>query len=188
MISVIIPVRNGGEDLRRCLEAIRRQEAGDEVEIVVVDSSSTDGSAELARTLGARVEVIPVEVFNHGATRNLGAELAKGDVLIFTSQDAAAVGDELARAADCSAQDERVAGVYGRQLAIPAPASRALFPRLSVWARARVQEAAGVRRALDGDHDVLERQCGDPSPDLRSFPLRRRHRHERGPGMGARGS
>ncbi len=75
---MIIPVRNGGEDLRRCLEAIRRQETGGEVEIVVIDSSSTDGSAELARSHGAKVHVIPVEEFNHGATRNLGARARAG--------------------------------------------------------------------------------------------------------------
>ena len=42
-----------------------------------MDSASTDGSAELARELGARVEVIAVEEFNHGGTRNRGAELAR---------------------------------------------------------------------------------------------------------------
>ncbi|MGH2922414.1 MAG: glycosyltransferase family 2 protein, partial [Solirubrobacterales bacterium] len=82
MISVVIPVRNAGEDLRRCLEEIARQRTADEVEIVVVDSASTDGSAALARTLGARVHEIPVEEFDHGATRNLGAELARGETLV----------------------------------------------------------------------------------------------------------
>jgi len=120
LISVIIPVRNGGEDLRRCLEAIRNQKVGDgEVEIVVIDSSSTDGSAQLARTLGARVEVIPVEHFNHGATRNLGADLAQGDVLIFTSQDAVAVDSDWLAGLTAPLEDPRVAGVYGRQLAYP---------------------------------------------------------------------
>jgi rhamnosyltransferase len=116
LISVIIPVRNGGEDLRRCLDAINRQDVGDEVETVVIDSSSADGSAELAQRLGARVEVIPLAEFNHGATRNFGAELARGEILVFTSQDAVAPGaDWLARLA-APLTDERVAGVYGRQL------------------------------------------------------------------------
>ncbi|HET8592797.1 MAG TPA: glycosyltransferase, partial [Solirubrobacterales bacterium] len=75
MISVVIPVRNGGEPMRRCLEAIRAQEVADEVEIVVVDSGSTDGTQELARSFGARVHEIEPHEFNHGATRNLGARL-----------------------------------------------------------------------------------------------------------------
>ena len=143
MISVIIPVRNGGEDLRRCLDAIRSQRVDDEVEIVVVDSSSTDGSAELARHYGARVEVIPVEEFNHGATRNLGAELASGETLVFTSQDAAALGDDWLTKLVAPLGEERVAGVYGRQLPNPeaSPPER-YFLDFLYGAGGRVQGAA----------------------------------------------
>ena len=73
MISVVIPVKDGGADLVRCLEAISRQRVDDEVEVVVVDSGSRDGSAARARSLGARVQEIPAHEFNHGRTRNLGA-------------------------------------------------------------------------------------------------------------------
>jgi rhamnosyltransferase len=145
LISVIIPVRNGGEDLRRCLEAIRRQETGGEVEIVVIDSSSTDGSAELARSLGARVEVIPLDQFNHGATRNLGAELARGEMLVFTSQDAAAIGEHWLERLVAPLTDERVAGVYGRQLPHPeATPPERYFLDFLYGPGARVQEAAGT--------------------------------------------
>jgi rhamnosyltransferase len=117
MISIVIPVKNGGSDLRRCLEAIREQRVDDEVEVVVIDSGSTDGSAELAESLGARVHRIPPEQFNHGATRNLGASLARGHVLVFTSQDAHAEGpDTLARLV-APLRDPAVGGVYGRQVA-----------------------------------------------------------------------
>ena len=44
-ISVIIPVYNGGEDFRRCLEALAATGYAN-YEIVVVDDGSTDGSAE----------------------------------------------------------------------------------------------------------------------------------------------
>ena len=44
MISVVIPVKDGGADLMRCLEAIAHQRVDEEVEIVVVDSGSRDGS------------------------------------------------------------------------------------------------------------------------------------------------
>jgi GT2 family glycosyltransferase len=144
LISVIIPVRNGGEDLRRCLTAIGNQRAPGEVEIVVIDSMSTDGSAELARDHGARVQVIPVEEFNHGATRNLGAELAQGDILVFTSQDAVAAGDDWLAHLVAPLDDERVAGVYGRQLPHPgaAPPER-YFLDFLYGPNPRVQEAGG---------------------------------------------
>lgn len=143
MISVIIPVRNGGEDLRRCLEAIRGQDVGDdEVEVVVVDSSSSDGSGELARSYGACVEVIPVEEFNHGATRNLAGRLAAGDILVFTSQDAAALGDDWLTQLIAPLEDQRVAGVYGRQLPHPdASPPEKFFLDFLYGPSARVQEA-----------------------------------------------
>jgi rhamnosyltransferase len=117
LISVVIPVKDGGTDLVRCLEAVARQQVDDEVEVVVVDSGSSDGSALRAHRLGARVHSISPKAFNHGRTRNLGAELARGDVLVFTTQDAyAADARWLATLVAPLREDARVAGVYGRQL------------------------------------------------------------------------
>jgi rhamnosyltransferase len=117
VISVVIPVLNGGPDLVRGLEAIGHQVADEEVEIVVVDSGSQDGSVEAARAHGARVHEIPASEFGHGRTRNLGAELARGEILVFTSQDAVAASETwLATLARSLARGVGVAGAYGRQL------------------------------------------------------------------------
>ncbi len=117
MISIIIPVRNEGLRIVRCLEAIGRQQIESEVEVLVIDSGSTDGSARRARALGARVHEIPPERFNHGATRNLGAELARGDTLVFLSGDAYPADDEwLASLIAPLSAGHSVAGAYGRQL------------------------------------------------------------------------
>lgn len=117
MISVVVPVKDGGDDLVRCLDAIGTQDVDDEVEVVVVDSGSTDGSGHRARELGARVHTIPPGRFDHGGTRNLGAELARGEILVFTTQDAhAADGGWLRALTEPLVRDATVAGVYGRQL------------------------------------------------------------------------
>jgi rhamnosyltransferase len=85
--------------------------------VVVVDSGSSDDSVEVARSHGARVHEIPASEFGHGRTRNLGAELASGDVLVFTSQDAFAADESwLARLVRPLAGGDRIAGAYGRQL------------------------------------------------------------------------
>jgi rhamnosyltransferase len=118
VISVVIPVKDGGSDLVRCLEAIRSQKLDDEIEVVVIDSGSSDGSPERARSFGAQVHEIPPEEFGHGHARNIGAGHAKGDVLVFTSQDAyAADEDWLASLVAPLAAEPDVAGVYGRQIA-----------------------------------------------------------------------
>jgi rhamnosyltransferase len=117
LISVVIPVKNGGIDLARCLSAIERQLVDDEVEVVIVDSGSEDGSVDLARGFGARVYEIPPTEFHHGRTRNLGAHEARGDVLVFTSQDAYAANESwLATLSTPLRSDDKVAGAYGRQL------------------------------------------------------------------------
>lgn len=117
MISVVIPVKDGGEDLRRCLSGIRRQRGEEPVEIVVVDSGSRDDSVAVAQAHDALVREIPAHTFSHGASRNLGASMASGDILVFISQDAHPEDDRwLERLTAPLRADERVAGVYGRQL------------------------------------------------------------------------
>jgi rhamnosyltransferase len=142
-VSIVIPVKDGGDDLRRCLEAIARQ---DQVpyELIVVDSGSTDGSDELALAHGARVERIAPETFNHGSTRNLGAEMARGEILVFTSQDAYAAGRDWLAHLVAPLADERVAGVYGRQLAHEdAHPPERYFMDFLYGAQGRVQVASG---------------------------------------------
>ena len=105
---------------------------------MVVDSGSTDGSPERARAAGAVVHEIPPEEFGHGRTRNLGVELARGELVVFTSQDA--VADDSGWLARLVAAARSGPGRRGR-VRPPAPSSgrpaaRALLPRLHVRARA----------------------------------------------------
>jgi rhamnosyltransferase len=117
MISVLVPVKDGGADLARCLDAINSQATGEDVEIVVVDSGSSDGSPARARELGARVYEVPPNEFNHGRTRNLAAQHARGDVLVFTTQDAYPEDESwLNRLVTPLHARDDIAGVYGRQL------------------------------------------------------------------------
>ena len=144
MISIVIPVKDGGEDLVACLGAIARQEVDEEFEVVVVDSGSRDGSVEVARSHGAKVQEIDPAEFNHGATRNLGARLAGGDILVFISQDAEAVRPDWLRLLTAPLRDDdELAGVYGRQLARDdaVPPER-FFLDFLYGPRPRVQEIA----------------------------------------------
>jgi rhamnosyltransferase len=117
VISVVIPVKDGGRDLDRCLAGIAAQRTDEEVEVVVVDSGSSDGSPDRARAAGAIVHEIPPEEFGHGRTRNVGVRVARGELVAFTSQDAVADDDRwLARLAAAARSGPDVAGAYGRQL------------------------------------------------------------------------
>lgn len=87
-ISVIIPVKNGSQTLEKCLQSIRKQTCANEIEIIILDSQSTDNSRDIAALYGAMVIEVKKQDFNHGLTRNLGVKYASGELLFFTVQDA----------------------------------------------------------------------------------------------------
>ena len=88
MVSVAIPVLNGARELETLLPALRAQRIDAELEILVADSESTDGSADVARRHGATVIPVPRATFSHGGTRNLLVERAAGDHVALLTQDA----------------------------------------------------------------------------------------------------
>jgi O-antigen biosynthesis protein len=93
-ISVIIPTRNAGDEFPLLLRKLKAQKGIREVEIIVVDSGSSDETMRFGRDAGATVVEIPAESFNHGFARNRGAEQATGDLLLFTVQDALPMTEE----------------------------------------------------------------------------------------------
>ncbi len=87
-VSIIIPTKNAGEDFELNLKMLINQKGFSSIEIVVVDSGSTDNTIHLAQKYNARVITIRPDEFSHSYARNLGAENATGDYLLFTVQDA----------------------------------------------------------------------------------------------------
>ena len=143
MISVLIPVHNGGQQLARCLDAVAAQRIEDEVELLVIDSGSTDDSVEVARAHGARVHSIAHEEFHHGATRNLAVRLARGDIVVWTTHDAYPEDDLWLVRLTAPLAQPGVAGVYGRQLAhLDAPPPERYFLDFLYGPASRVQRAA----------------------------------------------
>jgi O-antigen biosynthesis protein len=112
-VSVVIPVKDGGARLERVLAAVRAQ---GEVELLVIDSGSRDGSRELARAAGAELIEIPPQDFGHGRTRNLGAERASGELIAFLTQDAVPVEGWLDAVQEAFTVTDRVGAVFGPHL------------------------------------------------------------------------
>jgi rhamnosyltransferase len=145
VISILIPVKDGGSDLVRCLEGIAQQQVDDEVEVVVVDSASTDGSPDRAREFGAQVHEIRATEFVHGATRNLAAKLSHGEVLVFTVQDAAPADERWLATLVAALDGEKLAGAYGRQLPHPdATPPEEFFLDFMYGPTPRVQHLSGL--------------------------------------------
>lgn len=87
-VSVVIPTLNAGAEFSVLLAALTGQRGCEGVELIVVDSGSSDQTVMLARAAGARVIEIPAAEFTHAHARNLGAQAATGAYLLFMVQDA----------------------------------------------------------------------------------------------------
>ena len=113
-VTVAIPVLNGARYLTEVFQAVRSQRVDREVELLVVDSGSTDGSQAIATSFGARLIEIPTLEFSHGGTRNRMMEWARGEHVVFITQDATPAHDGwLAALLEGFAQAEDVAAVFG---------------------------------------------------------------------------
>ncbi len=115
-ISLIIPTCNGEETLRELLAMVSVQSISFE-EVLIVDSSSTDATGEVARDSGANVTVISKTEFDHGGTRTMMSRMAKGDILIFLTQDAIPSSKEaIKKLITPLLANKQVVASYGRQL------------------------------------------------------------------------
>jgi rhamnosyltransferase len=117
--SILIPTWNGEEDLEELLPALAAQEADFGFELRVIDSSSSDRTVELLEDFGAHVEVIPQAEFRHGATRNRIAEGARGELLVFLSQDVLPADEHFLTELLRPFEDPTLAGVTARVLPRP---------------------------------------------------------------------
>ena len=88
-ISIIIPVYNPGEHLVKCLESIINQ-TYENLEIILVDDGSSDGSGELCDEYAKKdSRIICIHQENAGVSnaRNKGLEIATGDYFHFPDSD-----------------------------------------------------------------------------------------------------
>lgn len=117
MISVIIPTLNAASEINQLLKAISVQTLTPS-EIIVVDSDSDDGTAEIVEASGeAKVIRISRADFNHGATRHMAFLETSGDYVCFLTQDALPVGEGyFEHLVAPILSDPKVALASGRQL------------------------------------------------------------------------
>jgi rhamnosyltransferase len=135
-VSIVVPTRNGVGTLPDLLDAIALQRADFAFEVVAVDSGSTDGTADLLRRRANRVIQIDAHDFDHGLTRNLAIEEARGELIVLIVQDAIPASDTwLAALTQPFNDDASLAGTYARQLPRP-DASPIARDALTRWAAA----------------------------------------------------
>ncbi|UCD83290.1 MAG: glycosyltransferase [Deltaproteobacteria bacterium] len=116
-ISIIIPTKNEEDNIEMCLEGIFSQDIDKKYEVIVIDSGSTDSTLDIIRKYPVKLFEIKPDEFDHGGTRNLGAEISRGKYIATIVADAyPANNDWLRWLTTPFTEDEEVAGVYSRQL------------------------------------------------------------------------
>lgn len=116
--SVVVPVRNAPRELRQCLSALRASDFTD-YELIVVDDASTDDSAAVASSFGARLVRLERQS-GPAAARNAGAQDAAGGFLVFVDSDVCVHRDTLTRMAAAFASERQPAALFGSYDLMPA--------------------------------------------------------------------
>jgi GT2 family glycosyltransferase len=110
-LSVIVPTWNHPELLRACLQAIRASTISP-CEIVVVDDCSEKPSDAVCAEYGAAVTRLPIRS-GSAMARNVGAEMARGDVVVFVDGDVCVSADALERIREDFEADSELDAAFG---------------------------------------------------------------------------
>lgn len=119
-VSIVIRTLNEARYLGELLEAIRNQDTDDYiVEVVQVDSGSTDGTLDIAEQYGCVITHIRREEFSFGRSLNRGCEIATGDVLVLISGHCVPTDSRWLQTLCKPVVDRVVDLTYGRQIGGP---------------------------------------------------------------------
>jgi len=112
--SIVIRAYNEAGHLPRLLEGIRQQTVED-VEIILVDSGSTDDTVLIAESYGAQVVRIPSDEFTFGRSLNFGVRAARRELVVVASAHVYPVYPDWLECLLRPFEDDQVALVYGKQ-------------------------------------------------------------------------
>ena len=114
-ITVIIPTYNAAPYLESLLAKLKEQTVS--FELIIIDSSSTDTTVEIAKQYTNTILTIPTHEFDHGGTRTKAAKTARGDILVFLTQDALPYSNDTIETLVKTFQTTSISATYGRQVA-----------------------------------------------------------------------
>jgi len=115
-ISIMIPTLNGGKTFSECLDAIAEQDYGGMVQLIVIDSGSTDDTVTHAEKAGALIRRIDQKQFHHAQTRNEAISLATFDRVVFMVQDAVPCSNRWLSKMARALETKGVAAAYAAQI------------------------------------------------------------------------
>jgi len=171
--TVTVLTYNGERYLGAILDAVERQRYDGPVDVLVIDSGSTDATLDIVAAHPAvRLHAIPNEQFGHGRTRQLAAELADGEIVVYLTHDAVPASDSwLSAIVAPFLDDERVGAVLGKQVARPSAPPVLKYDIRRVFARQGPEGRVSVVRDIRG-MDAVERAAAAFYSDANSAARR----------------
>jgi glycosyltransferase involved in cell wall biosynthesis len=145
-LSIVVIGRNEGQRLASCLDSIRAVRDFEKIQLIYVDSASTDGSPELASRYGAEVIVIHPERPTAASGRNAGWRRATEKFILFLDGDTILHPDFPLAAFEAMATDSRICAVWGHR--------REIRPNQSIYTRVLDLDwvyRPGIMEACGGD-------------------------------------
>ena len=85
VVSIVVRTLNEAKFLPECLQKIEKQNYLGPVEVVVVDSGSTDDTVKIATDFGAKIVYISKAEFTFGRSLNVGCSASNGEILVLLS-------------------------------------------------------------------------------------------------------
>ena len=151
IVSVFIPTFNGEKYIASCLDALINQElpSNYRLEILVTDSGSTDNTLAILDSYSDYIvlDKIPNSDFGHGKTRQRAAEKAKGQFILFLTQDATPASYRwVINMIEPFFLSEKIGCVFGRQIPRPDVAPTIKREVSSVFNRFGPEDAIMIHR------------------------------------------
>jgi cellulose synthase/poly-beta-1,6-N-acetylglucosamine synthase-like glycosyltransferase len=110
-VSIIIPTKNNGDMLEKCLSSIKNLDyPKDKHEVIIVDGHSTDDTVDIAKKYGCKV--LYENKGTIGGARNIGVENSDGEYIVFTDSDCVVDKNWLENLLE-EFKDEKIASVGG---------------------------------------------------------------------------
>lgn len=124
-VGIVIPTYQAEKHLPHCLPSL----IASGFPVLVIDSSSTDKTIEIAHSMGAMTHVIPKSEFNHGATREMGRQMLNTSIVVMITQDAYPTSPEMVEQLIKPLLNNEASIAYGRQLPHQGASLLAAFSR-----------------------------------------------------------
>jgi rhamnosyltransferase len=174
-ISVIIPTLNASAHIKSLLESLNRQTIKP-TEIMIVDSSSDDDTLALASWFNVTAFTIQRKAFDHGGSRYDAVKLAKGDILLFLTQDAIPANNQYIQQLIEPLKDPRIAASFGRQLPQPSAIPPERFARLFNYHERPIVKGAEDKQRLGIKTYYFSNVCSalkrQPYEEVGGFPTK----------------